>query len=78
MLTIFQFLFSIITIALAGYGLLTNDSQFNVYTSLFAGLTLLVLGLQEFKSDKKFSGWFLISLFAFLMLIVSKSFMLNL
>lgn len=77
MLKIFQIVFSIITVSLAGYGLFTKDFQFNGYMNLFLGLTMLVLGLQELKRNKKFSGWLLIGVFAFLVLVVIQSFMLN-
>ena len=77
MLKIFQIIFSIITVALAGYGLFTKDFQFSAYMNLFLGLTMLVLGLQEFKRNKKFSGWLLIGVFAFSMIVVIQSFMLN-
>lgn len=32
---------------------------------LFLGLTMLVLGLQEFKRNKKITGWMGIGVFAF-------------
>ena len=77
MLKILQILFSIITIALASYGLVTQDFQLGAYMMLFLGLTMLVLGLQEFKKNKKITGWLLIGVFAFSMLVVIQSFMLN-
>ena len=65
MLKILHIIFSIITVAIAGYGLFTKDFQFQVYMFLFSGLTMLVLGLQEFKRNKKVTGWMLIGVFAF-------------
>ena len=62
---ILQILFSIITIALASYGLITQDFQLGAYMILFLGLSMLLAGLQEFKRDKKLSGWMLIGVFAF-------------
>lgn len=66
-----------ITVALAGYGLLTNDFQFKAYLILFLGLTMLVGGLKEFKRNKKYTGWMLIGVFAFSIFVAIKSFMLN-
>ena len=77
LLKILQILFSIITVALAGYGLVTQDFQFGAYMNLFLGLTMLVLGLQEFKRNKKITGWMLIGVFAFSIFVTIQSFMLN-
>ena len=77
MLKILQMMFSIITVALAGYGLVTQDFQFQAYMILFLGLTMLVLGLKEFKRNKKITGWMLIGVFAFSMVVIIQSFMLN-
>ena len=75
MLKILQILFSIITVALASYGLITQDFQLGVYMILFLGLAMLFSGLQEFKKDKKVTGWMLIGVFAFLMFVAIQSFM---
>ena len=77
LLKILQILFSIITVALAGYGLVTQDFQFGAYMNLFLGLTMLVLGLQEFKRNKKITGWMLIGVFAFSIFVTIQSFMLK-
>ena len=77
MLKVLQILFSIIVIVLAGYGLFTKDFQFQAYMILFIGLTMLVLGLQEFKRNKKLSGWILIGVFVFSIIVSIYSFMLN-
>lgn len=76
MLKILQIIFSIITVAFAGYGLLTRDFQFQAYMMLFLGLTMLILGLQEFKRNKKVTGWMLIGVFAFSIFAAIQSFML--
>ena len=77
MLKILQILFSIIVLALASYGLVTQDFQLQAYMILFLGLTMLVLGLKEFKRNKKLLGWMLIGVFAFSVFVVIQSFMLN-
>lgn len=75
MLKILQLIFSIIAVALAGYGLITKDFQFQAYMMLFLGLTMLCSGLQEFQKNKKGTGWLLIGVFAFLMFVAIQSFM---
>lgn len=77
LLKFLQILFSIITIALASYGLITQDFQLGAYVILFLGLSMLLAGLQEFKRDKKLSGWMLIGVFAFSMYVAIQSFVLN-
>ena len=77
MLKILQMLFSIITIALASYGLVTQDFRLGAYMILFLGLVMLVSGLQEFKNNKKITGWMLIGVFAFSLFVAIQSFMLN-
>ena len=77
MLKILQIMFSIITVALASYGLITQDFQLGAYMILFLGLTMLVVGIQEFKKDKKITGCMLIVVFVFSMVVAIQSFMLN-
>lgn len=77
MLKILQILFSIIAIALASYGLITQDFQLGAYMILFLGLSMLLAGLREFKRDKKLWGWMLIGVFAFSMFVAIQSFVLN-
>lgn len=77
MLKILQILFSIITVVLAAYGLFTEDFRFQAYMILFLGLAMLMLGLQEFKRNKKLSGWLLIGVFAFSIFAAIQSFMWN-
>ena len=72
-----QILFSIITIALASYGLVTQDFQLGAYMILFLSLTMLVLGIQQFKQNSKLVGGFLIGVFVFSMFVAIQSFVLN-
>ena len=50
---VLQIILSITVISLAGYGLITEDFKFQPYMMLFLGLTMLVMGLRNFKRDKK-------------------------
>ena len=77
MLKILRILFSIITVALALYGLITENSDYGAYMILFLGLTFLVMGVQEIKQNKKWSGWLCIAVFAFSLYVSIQSFILN-
>lgn len=77
MLNILRKLFSIITAALAGYSIFTGDFRFFAYMFLFAGLSMLMLGLKEFKRNKKMWGWMLVVAFILSLFVSSQYFMLN-
>ncbi|EPD52151.1 hypothetical protein HMPREF1210_01504 [Paenisporosarcina sp. HGH0030] len=77
MLMILRILFSIITLALAGYGLITRNFEFQAYLILFLGLAMLVTGIQEFQQNKKLTGWLLIGVFAFSLFVSIQSFILH-
>lgn len=74
---ILRILFSIITLALAGYGLITRNFEFQAYLILFLGLTMLVTGIQEFQQNNKLTGWLLIVVFAFSLFVAIQSFILH-
>lgn len=74
---ILQILFSIITLALAGYGLITKNFEFGTYMILFLGLTMLVMGIQEIQQNKKLTGWLLIVVFVFSLFVSIQSFILH-
>lgn len=74
---ILRILFSIITLALAGYGLITRNFEFQAYLILFLGLSMLVTGIQEFQQNKKLTGWLLIVVFAFSLFVAIQSFILH-
>lgn len=74
LLGILRILFSVITLALAGYGLITKNFEFGSYMILFLGLSMLVLGIQEIQQNKKLTGWFSIITFAFSLYVSITSF----
>lgn len=65
MLQLLRILFSIITIAFGIYGLVTQDFKFQGAMMLFMGLTMLIMGIQAFKKNKKATGWLCIAVFIF-------------
>lgn len=77
MLKILRILFSIITVALALYGLITGNFDYGAYMILFLGLTFLVMGLQEIQQTKNWSGWLCIAVFAFSLYVSIQSFILH-
>lgn len=74
MLTILRILFSILAISLAGYGLITKDYEYQAYMTLFLGLTMLIMGIQEIQQKRKKTGWFLIIVFAFSLYVAIQGF----
>ncbi len=77
MLTVLRILFSIITVALAGYGLFTKNFEYQAYMILFLGLTMFVMGIQELKKNNKLIGWLLIAVFAFSLFVSVQGFILH-
>lgn len=76
MLKILRILFSIVGITLALYGLITKDFEFQAYMILFLGLTMLIIGIQEFQQQKKFTGWLLIIVCLFSFFVAIQNFTL--
>lgn len=68
---------SVITLLLASYGFITKDFKFGDIMILFLGLTLLVMGLEEFKKERKVMGWFLIVVFLFSLYVSIEGFLLS-
>ncbi|WP_251037562.1 DUF3953 domain-containing protein [Paenibacillus albidus] len=71
-----RILFSIISVAVAGYGIISNNFDYQPFMILALGLTMLVMGLQEFKQNKKRQGWLLMIIFALSIFVSIQGFML--
>ncbi|MEW4305931.1 DUF3953 domain-containing protein [Rossellomorea marisflavi] len=56
MLKILRFLFAIITISFALYGILSDDFSYAPLMLLFMGGAMLVMGIEEYKRNKKVSA----------------------
>ncbi|WP_246569944.1 DUF3953 domain-containing protein [Lentibacillus saliphilus] len=68
MLKISRYGFAAIGLVFALFGLITKNIEFYPYVMLFLGLTILVMGLEEFQKGRKaysllFVVVFLLSLF---------------
>lgn len=69
MLEITKIILSVTTIVLAAYGLITQNFEVQPLMSLSLGLLMLVMGLIEFKKERKTYGW--IYIFTFLFSIIT-------
>lgn len=56
MLKILRFLFAIITISFGLYGILSDDFSYAPLMLLFMGGAMLVMGIEEYKKNKKVSA----------------------
>ncbi|TSB47932.1 DUF3953 domain-containing protein [Alkalicoccobacillus porphyridii] len=62
MLKILITISSIIVLIISAFGLLTNNHDLLPYMFLFLSLSMLLLGLLEFKRNRRV-GWILVSVF---------------
>lgn len=77
MLMFLRILFSIIIVAVAGYGIISNNFDFQPFMILALALNILVMGLQEFQQNKKKQGWLLMIISAFSLFVSIQGFILN-
>lgn len=77
MLRFLQIILSIIVMSLAGYGMITENFEFQPYMMLFLGLTMLVMGLREFRKGQKGFGSLSIVVCIFILFVSIKSFLLK-
>lgn len=74
MLKILRYIASTVTLLFAAYGLITKDYKFGNIMMLFLGLTMLFMGLEEFRKNRKGMGWLLITVFLFVIYVSIKGF----
>ncbi|KMK94924.1 DUF3953 domain-containing protein [Rossellomorea marisflavi] len=65
MLKILRFLFAIITISFALYGMLSDDFSYAPLMLLFMGGAMLVMGIEEYKNNKKVLASLLVAVCVF-------------
>jgi len=71
-------IFSIITLALAGYGLATQNFKFMPFMMFSLGVTMLMAGLMELKrKPKSFWGYMNIAASLFVFFVSIQGFLLN-
>jgi len=76
LLVFLRIIFLIVAVAIAGYGLISNNFEFQPFMILALGLSILVMGLQEFKKNKKRQGWLMIIVFGFSLFVSVRGLML--
>ncbi|MEW4428217.1 DUF3953 domain-containing protein [Paenibacillus pabuli] len=76
LLVFLRILFLIVAVAIAGYGLISNNFDFQPFMILALGLSILVMGLQEFKKSKKRQGWLMMIVFGFALFVSIRGLML--
>ncbi|WP_225230807.1 YczI family protein [Cytobacillus stercorigallinarum] len=74
---ILRYVFSVIWLVMASYGVMTKDFRFSDIMILFLGLTMLVLGLEAFKKEQRGIGVFLIVVFLFSFYVSIEWFLIN-
>ena len=57
LLKILRYVLSIATFLLAVYGLITKKFEFNHIMIFLLGLTMLVMGIEEFQKERKVIGF---------------------
>lgn len=78
MLITLRIVFAIITLVLAGYGLITgNSGVVSTYMMLFMGAMLLVMGISEIKNERKQIGFISIIVSLFVFYVSIQGFLLN-
>jgi Protein of unknown function (DUF3953) len=68
----------VLTVSLATYGLISKNFQFNDIMIFLLGLTMLVMGLEEFQKGKKAKGWLFVVVFLFSLFVSTQGFLLKL
>jgi uncharacterized protein YqgC (DUF456 family) len=76
-LKILRYILSIATFLLAVYGLITKKIESNHIMIFLLGLTMLVMGIEEFQKERKIIGLLLVGVFLFSVFVSIKGFLLR-
>ncbi|MFD2212092.1 DUF3953 domain-containing protein [Metabacillus endolithicus] len=77
MLKILRYVLSPVVLIIAVYGLITKNFDFQSIMILLLGLLMLVMGLEEFRKEKKTLGWLLIAVFIFSLFVSIQGLLMN-
>ncbi|WP_078552095.1 YczI family protein [Bacillus alkalicellulosilyticus] len=77
MLKILRYVLSVIVILFAAYGLITQNFKYSHIMTFFMGLMMLVMGLEEFRKDRKAYGWLFVVVFLFSLFVSIQGFLLS-
>jgi hypothetical protein len=76
-LKILRYVLSVIVFLFAVYGLITKNFNLNHIMIFLLGLTMLVMGLEEFRRGKKANGWLFVGVFLFSLFVSIQGFLLS-
>ncbi|KAA0547169.1 DUF3953 domain-containing protein [Bacillus sp. BGMRC 2118] len=76
MLQIPRYVLSVIVIGISAYGLITKDFRLNHIMILLLGLTMLIMGLEEFKKKQTAKGWLFVAAFLFSLVVSIQGFLI--
>ncbi|WP_449536487.1 DUF3953 domain-containing protein [Ferdinandcohnia sp. Marseille-Q9671] len=68
---------AIIVILFVGYGLFTEDFVYQSYMMFSLGLLMLVMGVEEFRRDRRALGWLCVAVFLFTSYVSIQGFFIN-
>ncbi|WP_347552994.1 DUF3953 domain-containing protein (plasmid) [Pseudalkalibacillus hwajinpoensis] len=74
---ILRYVLSIATFTLAVYGLITSNFEFNHIMIFLLGLTMLIIGIEEFQKERKAIGMLLVGVFIFSLFVSIEGFLLS-
>ena len=77
LLKILRYVLSVITFLFASYGLITKSFKFGDILIFFLGLTMLVMGIEEFRNERKVIGCFLIVAFLYSLFVSIEGYLLS-
>ncbi|GAB4075047.1 hypothetical protein GCM10028778_25500 [Barrientosiimonas marina] len=77
MFKIFISILSPIIVIISAYQLITDNFELQSLVMLLLSLLMLVLGLEQFRINKKLLGWLLIAVFLFILFVSIQGFVLN-
>ncbi|MGD6876326.1 YczI family protein [Bacillus infantis] len=74
---ILRVIFAVITAIIAGYGLITDNFEYQSYMLLFLSLMMFVIGIEELRKERKVTGWFSIIAFLFGSFVALQGFLMR-
>lgn len=77
MLKVLHILFAIIGLVIAAYSLIYQNFEFQNYLIFFLALTMVIMGLKEFKEERKIAGWTYMGVFLFMLFLSVQGFLLG-
>ncbi|KAA0548488.1 DUF3953 domain-containing protein [Bacillus sp. BGMRC 2118] len=74
MLLLTRIIFAVIVIILSVYGFVTQNTNMFPYIFMFLSLMMVVIGLDEWKKDRKMYCWISFSMSVVLLLVTFQAF----